>query len=92
MYSPCVASSGSHDRIRLTLGLTGLLDRFEGRIWSGTEVEHGKPAPDRFLRAAAEMGVPPVRCAVIEDSVKGFPLPPTSGVCHSRPIPPRRES
>jgi HAD superfamily hydrolase (TIGR01509 family) len=67
----CVASSGSHDRMRFTLGLTGLLERFQGRIFSVDEVEHGKPAPDIFLHAAANMGVPPNRCAVVEDSVSG---------------------
>jgi HAD superfamily hydrolase (TIGR01509 family) len=67
----CVASSGSQARMRLTLGITGLLDRFEGRIFSADEVGHGKPAPDIFLHAAARMGVPPGRCAVVEDSVSG---------------------
>jgi HAD superfamily hydrolase (TIGR01509 family) len=67
----CVASSGSHEKIRFTLGLTGLLERFHGRIFSVDEVEHGKPAPDVFLHAAAEMGVAPTRCAVVEDSVSG---------------------
>ena len=67
----CVASSGSHDKMRLTLGLTGLLDRFAGRIFSADEVEHGKPSPDIFLHAAEQMGVRPDRCAVVEDSVSG---------------------
>jgi HAD superfamily hydrolase (TIGR01509 family) len=67
----CVASSGSHDRMRFTLGITGLLARFEGRIFSAEEVPHGKPAPDIFLHAAERMGVPPGRCAVIEDSISG---------------------
>jgi HAD superfamily hydrolase (TIGR01509 family) len=67
----CVASSGTHDRMRRTLGLTGLYDRFAGRIFSATEVAHGKPAPDLFLHAAARMGVEPARCAVVEDSVYG---------------------
>jgi HAD superfamily hydrolase (TIGR01509 family) len=67
----CVASSGSHDRMQFTLGITGLLDRFEGRIFSTSEVDHGKPAPDIFLHAATRMGVPPSRCAVVEDSVAG---------------------
>lgn len=42
----CVASSGSHAKIRKTLGLTGLFADFEDRIFSAIEVEHGKPAPD----------------------------------------------
>jgi HAD superfamily hydrolase (TIGR01509 family) len=67
----CVASSGSHERMRLTLGKTGLFDRFEGRIFSVDQVAHGKPAPDIFLFAADQMGVPPLRCAVVEDSVSG---------------------
>jgi HAD superfamily hydrolase (TIGR01509 family) len=64
----CVASSGSHDKLRFTLGLTGLYRRFEGRIFSGYEVANGKPAPDLFLHAAARMGAEPTRCAVVEDS------------------------
>ncbi len=67
----CVASSGSHDRMRFTLGKTGLLGRFRGRIFSVDDVEKGKPAPDIFLHAAKNMGVTPGRCAVVEDSVSG---------------------
>jgi HAD superfamily hydrolase (TIGR01509 family) len=67
----CVASSGTHERMRETLGLTGLYDTFAGRIFSATEVEHGKPAPDLFLHAAASLGVDPADCVVIEDSVFG---------------------
>ena len=53
----CVASSGSHEKMRVTLGQTGLLERFAGRIFSATEVEHGKPAPDLFLHAAERDGL-----------------------------------
>ena len=67
----CVASSGTHERMRFTLGLTGLWDRFEGRIFSVEDVAEGKPAPDIFLHAAANMDVTPSRCAVVEDSVSG---------------------
>ena len=67
----CVASSGEHDKLRRTLGQTGLLPRFEGRIFSATEVARGKPAPDLFLHAAAAMGAEPARCAVVEDSPVG---------------------
>lgn len=66
-----VASSGSHEKMRLTLGLTGLYDRFDGRITSVTEVAHGKPAPDVFLRAAALAGLEPWQCVVVEDSPSG---------------------
>jgi HAD superfamily hydrolase (TIGR01509 family) len=67
----CVASSGSHDRMRFILGKTELLDEFRGRIFSVDDVENGKPAPDIFLHAAKEMGASPARCAVVEDSASG---------------------
>ena len=67
----CVASSGSHEKMRFTLGHVGLWERFAGRIFSATEVEHGKPAPDLFLHAAERMGWEPAECAVVEDSPAG---------------------
>ena len=70
-FPVCVASSGSHEKMRFTLGKTGLFNRFEGKIFSVDEVAHGKPAPDIFLFAAEQMGVSPNRCAVVEDSVSG---------------------
>ena len=67
----CVASSGEIQKMRLTLGITGLLPRFEGRLFSVTQVERGKPAPDIYLYAAQTMSVPPERCVVVEDSPIG---------------------
>jgi HAD superfamily hydrolase (TIGR01509 family) len=67
----CIASSGSHEKMRLTLGLTGLWDRFSGWIYSGEEVQRGKPAPDLFLHAASRMSTPPQHCVVVEDSPFG---------------------
>ena len=68
----CVASSGSHEKMQMTLGKTGLLDFFNGNIFSTTDVERGKPHPDIYLHAAASMGVTdPARCLVIEDSPIG---------------------
>jgi HAD superfamily hydrolase (TIGR01509 family) len=68
----CVASSGSHERIRVGHRTTGL-DRWfdEGRIFSSQDVGRGKPAPDLFLYAAERMGVAPGRCVVVEDSPLG---------------------
>jgi HAD superfamily hydrolase (TIGR01509 family) len=68
----CVASSGSHERMRTSLGRTGLYERFAPHIFSATQVKNGKPAPDLFLFAAQQMAVPPRRCLVIEDSVPGI--------------------
>ncbi len=68
----CVASSGSHEKMRLTLGKTGLVDFFDGKVFSTSEVERGKPHPDIYLYAAARMGAAdPSRCLVIEDSPVG---------------------
>jgi HAD superfamily hydrolase (TIGR01509 family) len=68
----CVASSGSHQKMKLTLGKTGLIDFFDGNIFSTSEVERGKPHPDIYLHAARTMGVDdPARCLVIEDSPLG---------------------
>jgi len=75
-----VASSGSHDKMRFTLGKTGLFDRFDGKIFSADQVMHGKPAPDVFLFAAAQMGVKPDRCAVVEDSVAGVTAALSAGM------------
>jgi HAD superfamily hydrolase (TIGR01509 family) len=67
----CVASSSGHDSIRFKLELTGLYERFAGRIFSATEVANGKPAPDLFLHAARRMGADPADCVVVEDSRYG---------------------
>jgi HAD superfamily hydrolase (TIGR01509 family) len=67
----CVASSGSHDKMRHTLGVTGLYDRFAGRIFSAFDVPNGKPAPDLFLHAAKQLGADPRHCVVVEDSRTG---------------------
>ncbi len=68
----CVASSSQLERIRLSLDLTGLLPKFEPNIFSASMVANGKPAPDLFLHAAAQMGVAPENCLVIEDSPAGI--------------------
>ncbi len=67
----CVASSGPHHKMRVSLAVTGLWDRFEGRIFSASEVRNGKPAPDLFLHAARRMRFDPAHTAVVEDSVVG---------------------
>lgn len=76
----CVASSGDHERIRRALGQTGLLARFDGRIFSAADVARGKPFPDLFLHAATAMGVEPPRCAVVEDSPAGVEAAVAAGM------------
>ena len=68
----CVASSGSHDKMKMTLGKTGLMRYLEGNVFSTSDVERGKPHPDIYLHAARSMGVDdPARCLVVEDSPIG---------------------
>ena len=76
----CVASSGEHEKMRLTLGLTGLLPRFEGRLFSVTEVARPKPAPDVFLYAAACCRVAPGDCVVVEDTPTGVAAAAAAGM------------
>ena len=68
----CVASSGTHQKIRTSLTSAGLLSLFDGGIFSSEDVARGKPFPDLFLHAAACMSVSPRACCVIEDSAPGL--------------------
>ena len=76
----CVASSGALEKMRFTLGLTGLWDFFEGRIFSASQVKRGKPFPDLFLHAAISMNVQPFDCIVVEDSVPGVQAARSAGM------------
>ncbi|WP_406286625.1 HAD family hydrolase [Streptomyces sp. NBC_00209] len=77
----CVASSSSHQRIRVSHRKTGLDQWFEEEwIFSAEDVGRGKPAPDLFLLAAERMGVAPERCVVIEDSPLGVEAARAAGM------------
>jgi len=67
----CIASNGPHLKMRKTLGITSLLPRFEGRMFSSADVPRGKPSPDLFLFAARHFGASPSACLVVEDSATG---------------------
>lgn len=89
----CVASSSITERIERALTLTGLRAHFGAHIFSTTQVAHGKPAPDLFLFAAAQMETAPDDCLVIEDSLAGvqaavaagMPVIGFTGGSHCRP-------
>jgi HAD superfamily hydrolase (TIGR01509 family) len=76
----CVASSATHEHLRYTLGLTGLYERFAGRIFSVEDVARGKPAPDLFLHAAVKMAAQPAGCVVVEDSRPGVEAARAAGM------------
>ncbi|WP_374986450.1 HAD family hydrolase [Streptomyces fradiae] len=77
----CVASSGSHERIRVGHRKTGL-DRWFAPdiVFSAQDVGRGKPAPDLFLHAAERMGAAPERCVVVEDSPLGIQAARAAGM------------
>jgi HAD superfamily hydrolase (TIGR01509 family) len=70
-FQTAVASSGEHAKMKITLGRTGMYERFKGRIFSAQDVPHGKPAPDVYLLAARTLGYPPDTCYAVEDSPNG---------------------
>lgn len=76
----CIASSGTHEYLRYMLGLTGLYERFAGRIFSVEDVASGKPAPDLFLHAAERMGAARAGCVVVEDSRAGVEAARAAGM------------
>ena len=67
----CVASSGPPEKIRLSLGVTGLSKYFQERLFSSYDVGSWKPDPGLFLHAARTMGASPEACVVVEDSLPG---------------------
>lgn len=70
------ASGADRHKVELQLRKVGLMDYFDGRIFSGHEQPRTKPAPDVYLAAARALGADPRACAVVEDTVTGV----TAGV------------
>jgi HAD superfamily hydrolase (TIGR01509 family) len=75
-----VASSSPLDRIRISLETAGLLRFFGSRLFSASDVARGKPAPDLFRLAAAQMHVEPGDCIVLEDSAAGVAAAVATGM------------
>ncbi len=67
-----VGSNGSDRKMQVTLGqYPGLIQRFQGRMFSGQTLGRPKPAPDLYLHAARSLGASPADCVVVEDSPTG---------------------
>ncbi len=66
-----VASSAPKSLIETVLDASGLRPAFAASV-SSEEVRRGKPFPDVYLEAAARLGVPPEKCAAVEDSANGL--------------------
>ena len=67
----CIASSSTPQRLAVSLEILEMTELFAGRVFSASNVARGKPHPDIFLQAAAEIGVSPRECIIIEDSASG---------------------
>jgi len=67
----CVASNGSLQKMQITLGQTGLWDRFDQAMFSAHTLGVAKPDPGLFLAAAQHFGVSAADCLVVEDSLSG---------------------
>jgi HAD superfamily hydrolase (TIGR01509 family) len=68
----CLATGSSPERLQVTMEEADLNHYFQGRAFSASQVKAGKPEPDLFLYAAAQMGHEPADCLVIEDSEMGI--------------------
>ena len=70
------ASGADRFKVEMQLAQVGLMQFFDGCIFSGQEMPRSKPAPDVYLAAAAHLSVAGARCLVIEDTTTGV----TAGV------------
>lgn len=74
-----VVSGGSRPTVTKTLSVLGLTDLIDVLICAGDTLK-GKPFPDPFLKAAQDLGVPPVKCLVFEDAVPGTKAAEAAGM------------
>ena len=75
-----VASSSPGHELKGKIAGLGLADDFGDHVYSGDDVEHGKPAPDLFLLSASRLQIDAARCLVIEDSVHGVSAGVAAGI------------
>ena len=76
----CVASNGRPGHVENSLKITGLYKYFEGKVYTASEVDNPKPAPDLFLYAVDKMGFPKENCVIIEDSIPGVTAAVRAGI------------
>jgi len=78
-FAQALASSTPVENIQLISDVLGL-NRYLSVLVSGETVARGKPAPDIFLKAAAELHMHPTVCLVIEDAVAGVEAAHAAGM------------
>ncbi|MEX0682927.1 MAG: HAD family phosphatase [Dehalococcoidia bacterium] len=74
-----LASASLRQWVDATLRGIGLEGEFAATV-SASEVEHAKPAPDLYLRAAEKLGVPPAECVAVEDTRTGIRAAKAAGM------------
>jgi HAD superfamily hydrolase (TIGR01509 family) len=79
VFPLALASSSNREIFEAVLELAGLADCFRATV-SSEEVARGKPAPEVYLEAARRLGVPPERCAAVEDSHAGIRSAKSAGM------------
>jgi HAD superfamily hydrolase (TIGR01509 family) len=75
-----VASSADRIKINANLDKIGLPPAGWSAVVCAEDVVHKKPAPDIFLAAARQLGLPPAACVVIEDAVSGIQAAKAAGM------------
>lgn len=85
-WRAAVASSSALRLIHAALRRFNLADAFES-IASAEEESHGKPHPAVYLRTAERLGVSPIRCLAVEDSLNGL-LAAKAARMHCLAVPP----
>ena len=76
-----VASGGHHELVDATLAALGVTELFDAVVCA-EDYANGKPAPDPFLEAARQLGVPARDCVVFEDSPTGIEAAEAAGMAH----------
>ncbi len=84
-----VASGGTREIVTKILDALGILKNFDAVV-TAEDYRRGKPAPDPFLEAARQLGVPPARCLVFEDTPAGIAAAKAAGMQWVQVPPPRR--
>ncbi|PKH23541.1 6-phosphogluconate phosphatase [Enterobacterales bacterium CwR94] len=67
----CTVSNGTVKKMQHSLGLTGMLEAFGDRLYSGYDIQRWKPDPDLMHHAADKMQVDITECILIDDSEAG---------------------
>ncbi len=74
-----LASASLRQWVDATIRGLGLEGAFAVTV-SASEVEHAKPAPDLYLKAAAGLGIPPEQCVAVEDTGAGLASAKAAGM------------